>query len=488
MLRPRVAITAAIIGIIGVAQYWFIALRTMQGAPYLEARATTIMGVFDVIIARDVSWARFYQAQSAVAAIEVPMLLNGIRVHMGTIPIVLAAIAIVIGIWRRNAEVLLIFGAAAGTLGDDRQPVGRRRRLHHAGVRAAVAAGRARRAGGWRRDCRRTPNGARRRGRRRDDRAGHQCRSPIGRAIELLRTPAKARAFARLYAQLPARSAIVAENYWLARLVNYMHFSGEVAARSESARARQRRQPRSGRRWPTASRSTRSKARRSGSARRDCASSDTDSRGSRSRVARTPAEHGTLFVAARAGRALPFEWLPDASSLASGRAPTIGAVRGSSESRSTVVRSARHRSRNHASNAPDGRASEDHVERRRPADPVGRRCAAADRSRPRRRRVHTGRDSCSASGRSALDETPGVQLAADAVRAARRIALPGAAARGTRPIVDDDARRRRMVGHGRRHRQSRAHIEHRRSRHRAGGIDRVKRPRRGGDRCPSSRD
>ena len=87
MLRPRVAITAAIIGILGVLQYGFIALRTMQGAPYLEARATTIQGVFDVIIARDVSWARFYQAQSAVAAIEVPMLLNGIRIHMGTIPI-----------------------------------------------------------------------------------------------------------------------------------------------------------------------------------------------------------------------------------------------------------------------------------------------------------------------------------------------------------------------------------------------------------------
>ena len=85
VLRPRVALTAAFIGILGVLQYGFIALRTIQGAPYLEARATTIQGVFDVIIARDVSWARFYQAQSAVAAIEVPMLLNGLRVHMGMI-------------------------------------------------------------------------------------------------------------------------------------------------------------------------------------------------------------------------------------------------------------------------------------------------------------------------------------------------------------------------------------------------------------------
>ena len=116
VLRPRVAITAAVIGMIGVAQYGFIAIRTMQGAPYLEARATTIRGVFDVIIARDVSWARFYQAQSAVAAIEVPMLLNGIARPHGDDDVILVVIAIAIGIRRRNAEVLLIFGAAAGTL------------------------------------------------------------------------------------------------------------------------------------------------------------------------------------------------------------------------------------------------------------------------------------------------------------------------------------------------------------------------------------
>jgi hypothetical protein len=62
VLRPRVIGIAAIIGALGVLQYGFIALRTIQGAPYLEARATTVRGVFDVIIARDVSWARFYQA------------------------------------------------------------------------------------------------------------------------------------------------------------------------------------------------------------------------------------------------------------------------------------------------------------------------------------------------------------------------------------------------------------------------------------------
>jgi hypothetical protein len=224
VLRPRTAITAAIIGLIGVAQYWFIAIRTMQGAPYLEARADTIKGVFDVIIARDVSWARFYQAQSTVAAIEVPMLLNGIRVNMGTIAIALVAVAIVMGIRRRNAEVMLIAGAAGGTLGMIANLWGdvvgfitpvcvQLWPLAALGLQMLVGATR-------------------------------RCLTAVGIValvlpvvnfasnhprIEGLRTPGEGPGVRALYSRLPMRSAIVAENYWLARLVNYMHFSGEVA-------------------------------------------------------------------------------------------------------------------------------------------------------------------------------------------------------------------------------------------------------------------
>jgi hypothetical protein len=198
------------------------------------------MGVFDVIIARDVSWARFYQAQSTVAQIEVPMLLDGIRIHMGTIPIALVAIAIVMGIKRRNAEVLLIFGAAAGTLfmisnlwGD---VVGfitpvcvQLWPLAALGLQWLVTAGH--------------PTFAR-------ATVGRQAIRPSGQrlmaaglvalilpvvnftfnraSIEALRTPGEGPGVRALYTKLPMRSAIVAENYWLARLVNYMHFSGEI--------------------------------------------------------------------------------------------------------------------------------------------------------------------------------------------------------------------------------------------------------------------
>mgnify|MGYP006270093047 CR=1 FL=1 len=230
VLQPRIAITSALIGIMGVLQYAFIAIRTLQGAPYLEARATTLLGVFNVIIAKDVEWARFYQAQSTVAKIEVPMLLNGVRIHMGTIPLALAVLAIIIAIRKRNAHVLVIAGAAAGTLafvanlwGDvvgfitpvcvqlwplaalglqegyrAIRPSGDRRDLGFGAVSVAALA--------W----------------------------PVVQgvmlwpSIDLLRQPGEGPGVQALYSHLPMKSAIVVENYWLARHVNYFHFSGEV--------------------------------------------------------------------------------------------------------------------------------------------------------------------------------------------------------------------------------------------------------------------
>ncbi|HEX6164226.1 MAG TPA: DUF2723 domain-containing protein [Vicinamibacterales bacterium] len=310
VLKPRVAITAAVIGIIGVLQYAFIAIRTIQGAPYLEARADTIMGVFDVIIARDVSWARFYQAQSAVAAIEVPMLLNGIRVNMGTITIALVAIAIVIGIKRRHAEVLLILGAAGGTLamianlwGDvvgfitpvcvqlwPLAALGMQWLVH--AIKSGMPAGTALTAAG----------------------VAAMVLTPINYVnnrdrIAVLRAPGEGPGVRALYEKLPSRSAIVAENYWLARLVNYMHFSGDVMpdpnprvldnddteVRAAIADGLEVYAFEGATHWLTAR----------------------GLRFEKTAIARQPFEtwladqpRGTLVVAASAGRPLPLEWLP----------------------------------------------------------------------------------------------------------------------------------------------------------------------------------
>lgn len=336
VLTPRVAIPAALIGIAGVLQYAFIAIRTLQGAPYLEARATTIMGVFDVIIARDVSWARFYQAQSTVAAIEVPMLLNGLRVNMGTLPIALVAIAIVVvGIRRRNPEVLLIFGAAAATLafianlwGD---VVGfitpvcvQLWPLAALGLQLLVTTGR--RAIG--------PSGHQAIGL-----SGHQFAAAglaamlvpvinfvtIHPRIEALRTPGEGPGIRALYATLPMKSAIVAENYWLARLVDYMHFSGEYSPDPN----------------PRVLDNDAGQVRKALADGLEVyafegATHWLNAQGFRfemTPVARQPFEawlahqpRGTLIVAATAGRLLPFEWLPAASRTSSARPANYGAL------------------------------------------------------------------------------------------------------------------------------------------------------------------
>jgi hypothetical protein len=240
VLKPRVIGIAAIIGVLGVAQYGFIALRTVQGAPYLEARATTLRGVYDVIIARDVSWARFYQAADKVVGIEVPMLLDGLRVHMGTVAMILAVAAIGIALWRRNRDALLIAGGAAGTLamianlwGDvvgfitpvivllwplaayaAQTLVDAIRRL----VRRSLAEGGRLGKGGHRIEL---------------AVAAVALTLPIWNlfaiypAIEPLRRPGDGPALRALYPRLPPNSAVVAHNYFIARIFNYLDFSDE---------------------------------------------------------------------------------------------------------------------------------------------------------------------------------------------------------------------------------------------------------------------
>jgi hypothetical protein len=225
VLKPRVIGIAAIIGALGVLQYGFIALRTLQGAPYLEARATTLRGVYDVIIARDVSWARFYQAADKVVGIEVPMLLDGLRVHMGTITIVLVVVAIGLALWRRNYDALLIAGGAAGTLamianlwgdvvGFITPVIVLLWPLAAYGLEKIVRAVRP------------------------SDRAvtvvaAAALALPIWNvfaihpAIEPLRRPGDGPALRALYPRLPPNSAVVAHNYFIARIFNYLDFSNE---------------------------------------------------------------------------------------------------------------------------------------------------------------------------------------------------------------------------------------------------------------------
>ncbi len=225
VLKPRVIVPAAVIGFFGVAQYGFIALRTLQGAPYLEALATNLRGIYDVIIARDVAWARFYQAADKVVGIEVPMLLEGLRVHMGTLTVTLVVLAIAIAVWRRNYDALLVAGGAVGTLamianlwgdvvGFITPVIVLLWALAAYGLETVVR---------WVAPRDRAVNAV----------AAAAMVLPLWNlssiypAIEPLRRPGDGPALRAMYSRLPPNSAVVAHNYFIARIFNYLDFSNE---------------------------------------------------------------------------------------------------------------------------------------------------------------------------------------------------------------------------------------------------------------------
>jgi hypothetical protein len=143
-------------------------------------------------------------------------------------------------------------------------------------------------------------------------------------AIEALRTPGEGPGVRALYAKLPARSAIVAENYWLARLVNYMHFSDEVVpdpnprvldndageVRAAVADGLEVYAFEGATHWLNAQGLRFEKT-------------DIARQSFESWIAAQP--EGTLIVAASAGRPLPLEWLPAASRGQRGRPANYGA-------------------------------------------------------------------------------------------------------------------------------------------------------------------
>ncbi len=323
VLQPRVIAIAAVIGSLGVLQYGFIALRTVQRAPYLEARATTLHGVYDVIIARDVSWARFYQAADKVVGIEVPMLLDGIRVHMGTVTIGLVIFALIIAAWRRQYDVWLIVGGAAGTLGMIANLWGDvvgfitpvvvlLWPLAAYGLHAAVR-------GLTDRDGALAAVGA------------LTLVLPINNvvrwqpSIEIITQPGDTPALRALYGRLPDGSALVAENYFIARILNYLHFSNEY-----------RPDPNPRLLFNDAGQVREAAAEGQPVYALDGAMPWLTSQGlifEPTPLSRQPFERwlarqptGTVVIAAAAGRVLPVDWLPDAQRAIGNRPANFSAL------------------------------------------------------------------------------------------------------------------------------------------------------------------
>ena len=220
-LAVAIAIAAA-----GIGQYAFIVLRTVQGAPHLQARATTIGGVFDVLTAETEAVDRFRFSISQLVLNRLPAVASAIQNEMGIVAVVLMAISIVLAIRHRRVDFAFVAGAAAGMLalimnlrGDDvgfivpvlvlLWP------LAACGLTWLIAAS------------------------RRFGRAAPAALTiaallmPASNAIanraeiETYRSPDDVRGLQALYGYLPANAAVVAADFWDGHVLRYFHFSGE---------------------------------------------------------------------------------------------------------------------------------------------------------------------------------------------------------------------------------------------------------------------
>jgi hypothetical protein len=226
VLRFRTLAVATAIAAAGIGQYAFIVLRTVQGAEHLQARATTIGGVFDVMTAKTEAVDRFRFSISQLLGNRVPEVAAAIQSEMGIAVMLLIAIAIGLAIRRRSADLAFVIFAAAGMLflimnlhGDD---VGFNVPvmvllwpLAACGLSWLVE------------QSRRFGRGA-----------------PIALTIAALFLPASnaianlaeihiyrstddVRPLLALYGHLPPNAAVVAEDFWHSHVMRYFHFSGE---------------------------------------------------------------------------------------------------------------------------------------------------------------------------------------------------------------------------------------------------------------------
>ena len=108
VLRPSAL--AAITGIVllGLSQYLFIWLRTVQGAPYLEARATSLRQVWAIMTARRFAHEIGAYSPDALWSSRVPLIWGLVEKEFGWLGICLVAAGAIVLFARRPRQALLL--------------------------------------------------------------------------------------------------------------------------------------------------------------------------------------------------------------------------------------------------------------------------------------------------------------------------------------------------------------------------------------------
>jgi len=116
VLTPRVIAAAALIVMLGFAQYGFIVLRTKQHALYLESRANSLSELVEIVTAQRFAEQRFAYSLSTLLTVQLPVVAETMEEDLRLGGLVLFAIGIGAAIRRRRSGALLVLGAGLGML------------------------------------------------------------------------------------------------------------------------------------------------------------------------------------------------------------------------------------------------------------------------------------------------------------------------------------------------------------------------------------
>jgi hypothetical protein len=112
----RIALVSALIVLAGVAQYGYVWVRTVQGAVYLESRASSLSELADVMRAKQFEDISFHDTPAVVATRRVPAVLTEVRHEMGAAASIFALAGAALLMARRRRTAGLLLGAAAGQI------------------------------------------------------------------------------------------------------------------------------------------------------------------------------------------------------------------------------------------------------------------------------------------------------------------------------------------------------------------------------------
>jgi hypothetical protein len=113
-VRPRTILIGAAVGLAGFLPYLYIMVRSLQHAAYVEARATNLPELVDVILARRFSSYMFSFTAHEVLAEHLPLVRSMAVAELGLIGLALAAVGLSVTIAQRRTVGILLAVAVAG--------------------------------------------------------------------------------------------------------------------------------------------------------------------------------------------------------------------------------------------------------------------------------------------------------------------------------------------------------------------------------------